>query len=144
MVQYSAIAIFVRQGMHLFFEEFAVYRSRGQSHGILQRSPNVHTCESGSMAASDGLVPSLPLLLCGSFEYVAGEVGLRGTAIDILLVAIGSRISVGGEKDCEQLLALTFSDRVFARITSVLRASSTDQWVCYFEFRQQFCHFDVW
>lgn len=100
-------------------------------------SPDVRTCESGSMAASDGLVPSLPLLLCSSFEYDAGEVGFRWIATDIPLVAIGLRISIGDKKDCEQLLTLTFSsDSVFACITSVLRASSTDQWVCHFKFRQ--------
>lgn len=63
----------------------------------LRTTRYVHTCESGSMAASDDLLPSLPLLFCVSFDCAVGEVGPRRLATSLPLVTVGLEISIDAE-----------------------------------------------
>ena len=86
------------------------------------------------MAASDGLLPSLPLPLCVSFECVVGEMGPRRFVATLPLETTGFRISIGIEDVCEALLALTLSFvDMFSSVAYVLRAANANLWVCYFE-----------
>jgi hypothetical protein len=71
-----------------------------------------HTCESGSMAASDGLVPSPSLLRCESLSCAEGEVGLRSFAVSFLLVGVptGLGISIGEALLCGDIASLLTCD----------------------------------
>lgn len=61
-----------------------------------------HTCESGSMAASDGLRPSVLARFVVSFDMADGDVGLRSFAASFLLLSgpMVVVISICGDPDC--------------------------------------------
>lgn len=61
-----------------------------------------HTCESGSMTASDGLRPSVLARFVVSFDITDGDVGLRSFAASFLLLSgpMVVIISICGDPDC--------------------------------------------
>lgn len=61
-----------------------------------------HTCESGSMAASDGLLPSVLPRFVVPFDSADGDVGLRSFAASLLVFSgpMGITISMCGSSDC--------------------------------------------
>jgi hypothetical protein len=65
-------------------------------------SSSRHTCESGSMAASDGLLPSVLPRLVVPFDSAEGDVGLRSFAASLLVLRgpVGVTISMCGSSDC--------------------------------------------
>lgn len=60
----------------------------------LQNAQFVHTCESGSIAASDEPLPPLPLPFDASFDCAVGEVGLRACPTWLPLVPLDLRVSI--------------------------------------------------
>ena len=119
------------------FEDLLYTRCAVSSEYALCSSQYVHTCESGSMAASDGLFSSLPSPFCASFECAVGEVGLRTCTASLPLVTTGLRISIDAVEGHGKFLALTLSFvGVFSCVASALRTNSAEVWVCCFEFGQ--------
>lgn len=57
----------------------------------------VHTCESGSMAASEETLPSLALPCGASLDCPVGEVGLRTPVASLPLVPTDLSISINAE-----------------------------------------------
>lgn len=84
----SGAVIWVRQAMYLFSGVFATMAGPTVSLMFLHNIASLwgHTCESGSIAASEGLLPSVLLRLWVSFDCAEGEAGLRSFAPSFLLV----------------------------------------------------------
>ena len=121
------------------FKDLLVQSARSASQCALRGHWIVHTCESGSMAASDEPLPSLPVPFGTSLDCPVGEVGLRTLAASLPLVPLDLDISIDANAHllCRDSRGLTFAFVAeLSSVASVLRTSDAKVWVCHLELWQ--------